>query len=236
MASPISEPLRIALVAEGPTDRIVIEAALSAMLCERPFVLTQLQPEASEAFGPFGGGWIGVYRWCHQSALRGGGRVSGDPLFVNYDLLIAHLDADVAEHSYADGTIEAPNTDLPLPCARACPPPSATTNALRSVLLSWCGESDTPRAVVICMPSKSTEAWILAALFPDDQAVNAGVGGVECWPDPEGRLAQQPVRRRIRKSQRDYLGKRDALCAAWPHLAVTLDEAQRFQREFVAAI
>ena len=35
---------RIALIAEGPTDFIVIEAALKATL-QRPFVLNQLQPE-----------------------------------------------------------------------------------------------------------------------------------------------------------------------------------------------
>lgn len=33
--------LRVALIAEGPTDAIVIEAALKALL-PRPFVLTQL--------------------------------------------------------------------------------------------------------------------------------------------------------------------------------------------------
>ena len=47
----MAESLRIALVAEGPTDRIVIEAALKAILGERTFVLTQLQPEGSIAFG-----------------------------------------------------------------------------------------------------------------------------------------------------------------------------------------
>lgn len=41
----MSEPLRIAVVAEGVTDFAVIEAAISAMLSERPFVLTALQPK-----------------------------------------------------------------------------------------------------------------------------------------------------------------------------------------------
>ena len=38
--------LRIALVAEGPTDFVIIEAALKAIL-PGAFILTQLQPEAS---------------------------------------------------------------------------------------------------------------------------------------------------------------------------------------------
>src|SRR5205085_10570829 len=95
---PMSDPLRIALVAEGPTDGVVIEAALRSMLSERPFVLTQIFPEGSISFGQLGTGWAGVYRWCHQSAKRGNGRLQGDALvFQNYDLLILHLDADVAE-------------------------------------------------------------------------------------------------------------------------------------------
>jgi hypothetical protein len=60
-------------------------------------MLTQLQPEGPVSFGTIGSGWVGVYRWCHQSAERGAGRLSGDQLlFRNYDMLILHLDADVA--------------------------------------------------------------------------------------------------------------------------------------------
>lgn len=57
----MSDPLHIALVVEGPTDRIVIEAVLKAMLRDRAFVITQLQPEGSVAFGGLGAGWVGVY-------------------------------------------------------------------------------------------------------------------------------------------------------------------------------
>ena len=95
----MSKQLRVALVAEGPTDGVVIKAALNAMLGEGTFVLTQLFPETSVAFGPLGTGWAGVYRWCQASAARGGGRLSGYKLLFDigmHDLLILHLDADVA--------------------------------------------------------------------------------------------------------------------------------------------
>ena len=46
--------LRIALVAEGPTDYVIIEAALKAVL-PKPFILTQLQPEATRP--DLGQGW-----------------------------------------------------------------------------------------------------------------------------------------------------------------------------------
>jgi hypothetical protein len=230
----MSEALRIALVAEGPTDRVVIEAALQAMLPNRSFVLKQLHPEGSLAFGALGAGWVGVYRWCKQSARRGNGRIRGDQLvFGNYDLLMLHLDADVASEEYAHGSIVPQPADGDLPCEQACPPAAATTNALRRVLLSWCGEPTEPAQTVVCMPSKSMEAWIVAALFPCDLAMQQTI---ECYRDPESRLGQQPKSKRIRKKQRDYQDHFEDLKEAWPRLASEegLGAALRFKREFLA--
>ena len=232
----MSEPLRIALVAEGPTDRVVISAALRVILSHRAFVLTQLQPESSIVFKETGTGWVGVYRWCKQAAKRGFGRLAQDALlFQNYDLLILHVDADVADMSYADGSIAQQPSDAPLPCACPCPPASATTNALRSAVLSWGGDVAIPPRTVICMPSKSTEAWVVAALFPGDQSIQQGI---ECFANPESRLGQQPKKHRIRKKQRDYEDRSAELSKAWPRLVEDglLGEARRFQREFLEQI
>ena len=76
----MSDPLRIALVAEGPTDGVVIEAALRSMLNTRPFVVNQIFPEGSTSFGELGTGWVGIYRWCRQSAKRGNGQLQTDAL------------------------------------------------------------------------------------------------------------------------------------------------------------
>jgi hypothetical protein len=232
----MSDPLRIALVAEGPTDGVVIESALKSILDERPFVLKQIFPEGSTSFGELGTGWTGVYRWCRQSAKRGNGSLTNDQLaFQNFDLLILHLDADVAGFAYADGTVTPEATDGALPCNRPCPPPTATTNALRPVLLSWCGETQTPTRAVICMPSKSTEAWVVASLFPSDQAMYRGI---ECYANPEARLGQQPKAKRIRKKKRDYENQAVKLTDAWPDLIApgALGEAWRFQEEFLEAV
>ena len=135
----MSNPLRIALAAEGPTDEVVIETALRSMLGERTFILQRLFPEDSSAFGPMGTGWVGGYKWCHSVATRGGGKLSGDQLIFgagNYDLLLLHLDGDVAGFEYADGSLVPLPTDGVLPCAKACPPPADTTNELRKVLLT----------------------------------------------------------------------------------------------------
>ncbi|MGH9759403.1 MAG: hypothetical protein ACREAC_01035, partial [Blastocatellia bacterium] len=129
----MSEPVRVALVVEGPTDSVVIEAAIARVLGGRPFVPVLLQPEGSLAFGQHGGGWGGVYRWCRQTAERNGGRLAGDVVFDSYDILVIHLDADVAAERYSDANVQVIFHDLP--CERPCPPPESTTNALRRVLL-----------------------------------------------------------------------------------------------------
>jgi hypothetical protein len=232
----MSSPLYIALVAEGPTDGVVIETTLRSILHERPFVLRQIFPEGSASFSELGTGWVGVYRWCHQSAGRGAGQLQRDALiFQTYDLLILHLDADVAGSQYGDGAIMPNASDGLLPCERDCPPPSDTTNALRAVLLSWCGEATAPVRTVICTPSKSTEAWVVAALFPADRSM---ADGIECYHNPESRMGQQPISRRIRKRKRDYDERAKDLEAAWPRLVLPngLSEGRRFQADFLDAV
>jgi hypothetical protein len=228
----MSDPLRVALVVEGPTDKIVIDSAISRILNGRPYVSTQLHPEQSLAFGPLGGGWGGVFRWCRQTAKRNGGSLHSDFLFSFHDILILHLDADVSNSRYLDANIQDGFEDLP--CVEPCPPARATTNRLRTVLLRWTGETQMPERTVFCIPSKSTEAWVLAALFPNDSAVQSG--NLECLQDPESRFGQQPKKRRIRKSVADYQQYNEALRQAWSTVARICTEAQRFERELSAAV
>jgi len=228
----VSKALRIALVAEGPTDKVLIEAAISALLGQRTFILKQLQPEESLAFGAMGTGWGGVYKWCRQAASRAGGALRNDVLFLTYDLLVLHLDADVADKNYPEaGVVE---TIQDLPCVEPCPPPSATTDRLRRVLLRWGGESATPPRTVLCTPSKSADAWVLKALFPNDSAVRAA--HLECDPNPGVRFTQQPIAKRITKGLRDYQNRAAAFQEAWPRISSNLSEARRFSSEFLGAV
>lgn len=227
----MSDPVQIALVAEGPTDKVIIKAAIESMLGERSYILKQLQPEGSVAFDSMGTGWSGVYRWCRQAVSRSEGKIRNDPLFSTYDILIVQLDADVAENDYAQAGLCDAVEDLP--CVQPCPPASNTTNALRQVLLRWMGEETVPPKTVLCTPSKSMETWVLAALFPSDQAVQSE--NPECWGNPELRLSQQPLKRRIKKNQADYLDKFDEVKAAWAGLT-GLTEANRFTQDFKGTI
>jgi hypothetical protein len=222
----MSEPLRLALVAEGPTDRAVIDAALSKILDKRPFILIQLQPEGSLAFGPLGTGWGGVYRWCKQAVARDGA-LSNDPLFLSYDLLILHLDADVAKERYQNANIHENPGDLP--CAEQCPPAQATTDRLREVLLRWVGEPATPERTVLCIPSMSSEAWVVAALFPTHPSVRDG--SHECRPH-----RQQPLRIRIAMSQSLCENLRATLGETWETVTEICFEARRFRDDFRVAV
>src|SRR4051812_11996228 len=127
----MSDSIRIALVAEGWTDRSVVNAAIAALLGNRKYILNLLQPEDPASTAPFGEtrplGWGGVFRWCMESVSRGG-RLRDDPVLETHDILILHVDADVAGSNYGAAHIhDAPHAD-DLPCAEPCPPPAATTN------------------------------------------------------------------------------------------------------------
>jgi len=224
--------LRIALVAEGPTDEVVIRAVLRALL-KTPFVLVRLQPEGSAVFGTLGSGWGGVYRWCKEVSKKHRHVAGSDPLLFNYDALIIHLDADVAGLRYEDYDFIPDCNDGKLPCQQPCPPPEKTTNALRCVLQSWCDFSWPHLKTVVCMPSKSSETWILAALFPQDKEfIHQG----ECLPLPENRLKQQPKKNRIRKCVQHYEDHERNIEASWSAITSKLKEAARFQSDFMTQI
>jgi hypothetical protein len=231
----MSEALRVALVCEGPTDRIVINAAVSSLLGRRDFQLSQLQPEESLAFGPTGTGWSGVYRWCRQAANQGRGSLRNNPLFDSFDLLVLHLDADVADQTYGSANITVPVEDLP--CQRPCPPPADTTNLLRQVVLGWLSEDSIPPKTVLCIPSKSTEAWILAALHPADLIVRSGT--LECRDAPANLLSAKPAKSRLvragKKIVERYQDRAVDIRRQWSRVRA-LSEAERFSTDFLAVI
>jgi hypothetical protein len=234
----MSDPVRIAAAVEGPTDAIVLRAILSSVLTDREFEFQTLQPEGSAAFGSeplgeTGAGWVGVYRWSRQSAREGGGSVSGSSVLDFHDVLIVHVDADVAGKTYSSGGIrDAGRQDLP--CEMPCPPPAATTNAMQAVILGWLGEPVRPLRVVLCTPSKSTEAWVLAAICLANRMVARD--DWECRPDPEGQLGTWPKGVRFSKRPEDYRSKGREIAAAWPNVSARLSEAGRFDREVRAAV
>ncbi|ETR72677.1 MAG: hypothetical protein OMM_07385 [Candidatus Magnetoglobus multicellularis str. Araruama] len=90
---------KIGIVVEGTTDRIIIESALNHIFQDQYYTMIQLQPERNFQHGGFdstGAGWGGVYRWCRQ-VVDMGFKISENPSLKKFDIIIIHLDADVAE-------------------------------------------------------------------------------------------------------------------------------------------
>ncbi|MCY4331361.1 MAG: hypothetical protein OXC96_02395 [Cyanobacteria bacterium MAG CAR1_bin_15] len=236
----MSEPLRIAVVVEGPTDSIVLEAIVRSLLAGAEFEFDTLQPaEDSAVFGAnfrlHGPGWGGVYRWSRQATEKGDGSLSSFSKLSpsKWDLLIIHVDADVADKTYASTGIQSPPQN-DLPCAKPCPPSHHTTDALRKVLLGWLGEESCPPQTILCTPSKTMDAWVLTAIFPDNAIFQQQ--NWECHPDPAGQLKALPQGQRFSKKIRDYRERNQEISQAWPRVSGTLTEAARFQEEFLHAI
>ena len=229
----MSDPLRIAAAVEGPTDAIVVQAVIEALLPETEFEFQTVQPETSAAFSTTGAGWVGVYRWSRQTVEEGGGSFSGSAVLSFHDVVILQIDADVAGTTYASGSIsDAPGNDLP--CEKSCPPPTATTNELRSVVLNWLGEKNVPSQLIFCMPSKSMETWVFAALCPDNRMVKRP--DWECRDNPESQMGTLPKAQRFGKTPADYRARRGQMIANWSSVASRLSEAARFQSEFLTAV
>lgn len=225
--------LRVALVAEGPTDAIVIEAVLKALL-PRPFVLTQLQPEPTRP--KLGTGWGGVLRWCLDFAKRGHARLEDDPTLPGFDLFVVHADADVAEGAYGDVSEEiadvATQRSWPtLPNSISCPPPTGSADAVRTCVLSWAGLQDPGPKTILCVPSKAIDAWLVAAAFDDGHAL---LTNLECNLDVGRQLAALPMAQRIKKTTRDYRVHEKTVTGKWSVVRQRCTQAERFSTEVAA--
>jgi hypothetical protein len=222
--------LRVALIAEGPTDAIVIQAALKALL-PRPFVLTQLQPEPTRP--KLGTGWGGVLRWCLDFATRGHARFEDDPTLPGFDLFVVHIDADVAEKRYADVSDEiadlAAQRDWPvLPNVIPCPPPTGSADAMRACLLAWAGMQAPGPKTVLCVPSKAVEAWLTAAVFGQHRAL---LNGLECNLNVEAQLRALPIAQRVKKTARDYRIRERTITEKWSVVRQRCTQAERFSMD-----
>jgi hypothetical protein len=222
----------------------MLEEVISNFLGGQDFVPRYLQPEMSLALrvinGEHGRGWPGVCRWCLQMARQAGGRLSDHLLFDLNDLLVIQLDADVADFNYSDDNIDDPfPADQTLPFAEPCPPPAATTDRLRSLVLRWLGEDSPPARTVFCTPSKALETWILVGLFPDNLLVRRQ-NHIECRENPETVLRGMPKERRLisgsHKHKDKYLELAPEFAEHWALVTERCTEARRFEEDFRSTV
>lgn len=240
----MSKTLRMALAVEGKTDSIMLEAIISGILQDFDIVCTRIQPLDSSLLQDNADentitteGWPGIYHWCKQTSSLNYGVFENDILFKNHDLLLVHLDADVAEKTYQSGHIMTEHVQ-DLPCEQPCPPSMDTTNALRKVLFRWMGISEPIPRMAICIPSKSIESWILAALYPSDPIVKSG--NLECRRNLDAALGSKPKLGRLissgKKNVEVYRERSVELQRAWSSVCTICPEARRFAFDFSVCI
>lgn len=227
----MSNPLKIALVAEGPTDLVVIQAALKAVL-PHPFIITLLQPEATQP--QMGNGWGGVLKWCNSAQQRHHGSLDSDPTLMGFDLLVIHVDVDVSTLKYenygaAVTELAQQNNWGTLPCSQPCPPVADTVDALRSVIQSWLGGATPGDRTVFCLPAQSSGTWLAAAvLTPGHPLLAKG----ECDINLEKRLVstELPKKERIKKKKPDYQVHAPRITQKWDQVKDLCSQAAQFEQ------
>ena len=233
---------KIGIVVEGSTDRIIIESALNHIFQDQCYTMIQLQTEQSfnhGGFGETGSGWGGVYRWCRQ-VVDMGFDISDNPSLKQFDIMIIHLDADVAENKYSDANIKNPvNNDLP--CVQPCPPASNTTKCLEQVAYNWLNLSGQVfKPLVMCIPSKCIETWLAAACYGQND--NMILNDIECNADIDNYLAQKPAKERFIRNRKGKMKKittryaeySDQITKKWNYIIEKCDQARKFNDRIVS--
>ena len=123
---------------------------------------------------------------------------------------------------------------MPLLAARFSRGTSRQGDALRTVVLRWLGLRRSVPQLMLCTPSKNTEAWVIAAVWPDNPVMLRG--DWECHPDPQRQLRALPLARRFAKRATDYRAKQNEIATAWPRVTAQCTEAARFERELRAPL
>lgn len=219
----------VTLVTEGPTDAIVIEAALQAILPQQQFISTRVQP--SVPLGETGGGWGGVYRWLQKTTKDSPGPLSQNPLLRHRDMIIIQVDADVAGFKYADANIVCQQNNLP--CNQKCPPASNTVDSLKLVINGWVATGTFCNKTVLCIPSQCIEAWVAAAVFGSiDKNL---LSDIECNKNIANYLSSKPIKDRIRKRPSDFRKIQNTLTQRWPFVEQHCPQAHAFSEAVKAA-
>ena len=225
----------IATVVEGPTDRLVLEAIIRKLIPGDHRFLP-LQPSAT--FGEMGTGWKGVKRWCEQSWQLPGSSLEALLTAVQppIDLLVIHVDADVADEGDLQENTERPVASVLQPC----PPAGDTAARLIFVIQRWLKRDVLPPQVIFAIPAQDTEYWTFAALFPQDRlCANADY---ECRKDHKHAPGYLLTRKQydkvltysgghVKKTVAAYRDLADKVAAAWDGVCLVCVQAQGFTDE-----
>lgn len=231
--------MNVATVVEGPTDRLVLEAVLDRLLPGDPTDHRYFPLQPTPTFGETGTGWKGVRRWCRQTWKRPGSSLdviisgSADPPL---DLLVIHVDADIAYENDLQEGEEEPVLNVQQPC----PPASATADQLQRVITCWLRCNSLPPQVILVIPAQDTESWTFAALFPSDglceredyECIRSGRNhpGYRLTLKKYGKLFKR-TDGEIKKHERDYRRVATRIAETWNTVRCICIQAERFTQD-----
>jgi hypothetical protein len=236
--------MNIATVVEGPTDRLVLEAVLDRLLPGDPAEHRYFPLQPTPTFGATGTGWKGVRRWCRQTWKRSGSsldRLISGSAGPPFDLLVIHVDADIAYEHDLQQEEDEPVLDVQQPC----PPVGATVDKIRQVVKCWLQCYSLPPQIVMAIPAQDTESWTFAGLFPEDDLCDRE--DYECLRSgrdhPGYRLTLQEYGKllertsgRIKKHRRDYERVTLNIADAWDTVQRVCTQAERFTQDVLRGV
>lgn len=158
----------IGTVVEGPTDRLLLKAIINHVYPGKHTYLDLQPADVGETFSGRGTGWKGVRRFCFDVWQHLSTSTFDFIADHRLDLLIIHVDADIANES----DLQVGRGELVINVPQPCPPVSPTVEKLHEVIMKWLhleDEGQLPSKIIFAIPAQDSEYWIFAALFPDDQ-------------------------------------------------------------------
>lgn len=233
--------MKIGTIVEGSTDRLLLKAIVDE-ICPGEHEYLDLQPaDVGESFGERGSGWKGVRRFCFDIWQQLSDDVTNFIIDYQLDLLIIHIDADVAvEGDLQEGLVSVVK-DLPQPC----PPITLITANLREVVAKWLNlerADQLPSRIILAIPAQDSENWVFAALFPENELCQNHdyecIHGSTSQQHPAylltlanyGRILRRKEGK-IKKSRRSYQQILPSVVSAWDKVCAVCSQAQAFNNQ-----
>ena len=197
----------VGIVAEGPTDVVILEEFLSERLkntgVSAPLEIRPLQPAVDATSGAFeDGGWTWVRAWCANNPPEHRAVDLFQPLFEGdrpLDVLVVQVDGD------AVGDYAKPYPHIPVPMN---PDARARGQVVEAVLEEWLwggsqGRGLDPDASRHCLVAavRASETWIVAGMdrsIPNPEELDPEVELMRIAP-PGLRIRTRRGRRRLVK-------------------------------------
>lgn len=216
--------MTIGLVTEGPRDFELISELIEKIIPgDHRYLPLQPNISATEGFGSHGAGWKGVISWCNSFNNGAGIFAYMDDPLTKVDILIIHVDADIARESEVN-------------CAKPCPDAQATVHELENMLKNALNISDLLNRILFCIPSDNTEAWILSAFSPAHH--NPPTNYIECIQKPDYIISTAPLNllkrkdgkpKKVQATYRDTLIPKVLEC--WDNIRQICVQAENFHQK-----